>query len=104
MATVTEQQGQIADAFQAGRRMGFAVSALALGLVAFLSLLGMEKAILAIVLGSLAIRGAKPGALARRLGTVAVGLGGLFLVTIPVLLLVFWDRVVEFVRLLSTLS
>jgi hypothetical protein len=40
MASVSEDRGQIADAFQAGRRMGFAVSALALGLVAFLSLLG----------------------------------------------------------------
>ena len=54
-------------------------SALALGLVAFLSLLGMEKAILAIVLGSVAIRGAARGTLARRLGSVAIGLGGLFL-------------------------
>jgi len=104
MAIATDQAGQLTDAYAAGRRTGFAVSALALSLVAFLSLLGAEKAILALVLGSLAIRGAKPRTLARRLGSVAIGLGGLFLVTMAVVLVVFWDRVVEFVQLLQKLS
>jgi hypothetical protein len=36
-------------AYEAGRRVGFGVSALLLGFVTFLSLLGAEKAILAIV-------------------------------------------------------
>jgi hypothetical protein len=104
MASGIEQPGQIADAYVAGRRMGFAVSALAMSLVAFLSLLGLEKAILAIVLGSLAIREAKRGTLARRLGSVAIGLGALYPVTVAVVLWVFRDRVVEFVRLLQNLS
>ena len=55
MATGQEQEEQIAEAFNAGRRVGFGVSALVLSFVAFLSLLGAEKAILAIVLGTLAV-------------------------------------------------
>lgn len=75
-----------------------------LSLVSFVSLLGAEKAILAIVLGAMAARGAARGALARKLGVAAVCIGGSFLVTLAVLLVVYWGKVAELVQLLQKLS
>lgn len=99
-----EEGKHAAAAFDAGRRIGFGISALALSLVAFLSMLGLEKAILAMVLGALALRGREGGPLARRLGIWAIAIASLFIVTAAVMLLVFWDKAVEFIRLLETLS
>lgn len=92
------------EAYNAGRRAAFGVSALALALVSFLSLLGAEKAILAIVLGVLAVRGSNAGTLSRQLGRAAIVLGTVFLITVAVVLVVYWDKAVELVRLLQQLS
>ena len=99
-----EGAGPLADAFDAGRRAGLAVAALALSVVAFLSLLGAEKAILALVLAAAALRGARAGAPARRLAVAAVVLATLFLITVAVVLVVFWDQLAELVALLEKLS
>ena len=104
MTTSGEHVDKTTEAYDAGRRVGFGVSALALGLVAFLSLLGAEKAILAIALGVLAVRGNDSSPLSRRLGSAAIVLGVVFLLTVGVVLVVFWDQAVEFVRLLQQLS
>jgi uncharacterized BrkB/YihY/UPF0761 family membrane protein len=104
MTTSGEYVNRTADAYDAGRRVGFGVSALALSLVTFLTLLGAEKAILAIALGALAVRGNDPSPTSRRLGSVAIVLGIVFLLTVGVVLVVFWDQAVEFVRLLQQLS
>jgi hypothetical protein len=104
MTTPGEHADKIAMAYDAGRRVGFGVSAMVLSFVTFLSLLGAEKAILAIVLGALAIRGSKSGTLSRRLGRTAIALGVVFLLTMGIVLMVFWDQAVEFVRLLQQLS
>lgn len=104
MSAINEPQGRLEEAFLTGRRVGFGISALALGLVSFLSLLGTEKALLAIVLGALAIRGSAPGSSPRRLGLVAIGLGSLFIFSGVVLLVVFWDHVSKFIQLLHQIS
>ncbi len=104
MATGEIRRGELTDAFRAGRRVGFGISELVLSLVGFLSLLGAEKAILAIVLGTLAIRGSARGALARRLGVTAICLGAAFLLTMVVVLIVFRGQVLEFVQMLHKLS
>jgi len=91
-------------AYDAGRRTGFAISALVLSLVAFLSLLGAEKAILAMVLGALAIRGGQKKTAAARLGLAAVVLGLVWFVSMAVLLVFFWPKVIELVNLLQRLS
>jgi hypothetical protein len=104
MATGEGGREEMTDAFSAGRRVGFGISALVLSLVGFLSLLGAEKAILAIVLGALAIRGSGQGALARRLGVIAICLGIVYLLTIVVVLIVFRGQVLEFVQMLHKLS
>jgi hypothetical protein len=104
MTTPQEHVDKTRTAYDAGRRVGFGISALALGLVTFLSLLGAEKAILAIALGALAVRGSDPSPLSRRLGSAAIVLGVVFLLTVGVALVVCWDQAVEFVRLLQQLS
>ena len=104
MTTLVKNVDKTAEAYDTGRRVGFGMSALALGLVTFLSLLGAEKAILAIVLGALAIRGSDARTLSRRLGSAAIILGVVFLLTVGVVLVVFWDQAVELVRILQQLS
>jgi len=104
MATEEIGREEIADAFCAGRRVGFGISALVLSLVGFLGLLGAEKAILAIILGALAIRGSSQGALARRMGVIAICLGTVFLLTLVVVLIVFRGQLLEFVQMLHKLS
>jgi hypothetical protein len=104
MASLEQSRAQVTEAYDAGRRVGFAVSALAMSLVAFLSLLGAEKAILAIVLGAVAVRGGRPGTLARRLGIAAMAVSVVFLVTAAVVLALFWGRFVEAIKTLQQLS
>jgi hypothetical protein len=93
-----------ARAFAEGRRAGLGTAALAAGVISFVSLLGVEKALLAVVLGVLAIRGAAAGASARRLGLAAILLGGLFVATLAVLLALFHDKFAELLRQLQQLS
>jgi hypothetical protein len=104
MATVSPGQQPIVEAFDAGRRAGLAVAAVALGVVTFLSLLGLEKAGLAIILGVLALRGHNAGVATRRLAMAAIGLGTLFVVTAAILLGLYWDRLSHFLAELQKLS
>src|SRR5687768_2999709 len=95
---VSAVQDPVAQAFAAGRRAGLATAAMALSLVAFLSLLGAEKALLAIALGLLARRGSQPGSAGHRLATVAICVATVFLVSITFILIVFWDDLVGLVN------
>ncbi len=104
MSTGEIRRDDLTDAYCAGRRVGFGISALALSLVGFLSLLGAEKAILAMVLGGLAIRQSGRGTLARRLGITAICLAALFLATMIVVLVVFQDQLLGFLQMLHKLS
>ena len=97
-------ENQLTQAFDAGRRAGLATAAMALSLVAFLSLLGAEKAILAIALGVLALRGSQPGSAGRRLATVAIVVASAFLVSITFILIMFWNELVGLVAHLRQLS
>ena len=97
-------QDPLARAFEDGRRAGLATAAVAVGLIAFLSLLGAEKAILAIALGLLARRGARPGSAGRKLAAMAIAVGTVFLVSIAFILIVFWDDLVGLINLLQQLS
>src|SRR5437588_749149 len=97
-------QDPLAQAFEDGRRAGLATAAMALSLVAFLSLLGAEKALLAIALGLLARRGAQPGSAGRRLATVAIGVSTVFLVSIALILIRFWNELVDLVLYFRQLS
>ncbi|MCA9443655.1 MAG: hypothetical protein KC964_22835 [Candidatus Omnitrophica bacterium] len=104
MVENSESNDRLMAAYEAGRRVGMGVSAVALGCVTFLSLLGVEKALLTIVLGILACKGSPPAPFARKLGLVSIALGVVFLVTAAVLLVTFHQEFAEFVKLLQTLS
>lgn len=104
MTSTPSGQEPIAEAFNTGRRAGLAIAALALAVVAFLSLLGMEKAGLAIILGVLALRGTNAGTVTRRLAIAAIGLGTLFIITVVILAAVYWDRLVHIIVELQKLS
>ncbi len=77
--------------------MAFAAASVTLGICAFISLLGVEKAILAIVFGVLAMKngGACP---AKRLGLARFGvlLGILHILLVAVLLTLFREEVMRF--------
>jgi len=94
----------VQQAFAAGRRAGFGLAAVVMSGVAFLNLLSAEKAIVAIVFGLLAVRGAAAGSQAKRLGTAAVAIGIVFLLMEVVLLAFFWEELAEFVRMLDKLA
>ncbi len=81
-----------------------AVAALAVGLISFLSLLGMEKAGLAILLGLLALRGSGAGAATRKLALTGIGLGVVFLVSAALLLVLYWERLMHFLAEVQKLS
>ncbi len=104
MDTREHPRDQMMSSYDTGRRTGFGIAALALGCVSFLSLLGLEKAVLAIVLGGLAMRGAPQGNLSRRLGTAGIVLGIAFIMTAVVVLLVFHDKLMILIQALKDLS
>ncbi|HTL51181.1 MAG TPA: hypothetical protein VL860_01265 [Planctomycetota bacterium] len=93
-----------AEAYQAGQRSGLAIAAVAASAVAFISLLGIEKALLAVVLALLARRGAALPTPARKLSGIALGLSGLYAAFFVTVLVLFHDKVAEFIRLLQQLS
>lgn len=92
-----------AAALSRGRAEGFAISALALGALSFIQLLGTEKALLAIVLAILALRAA-PSPRARIHSRIAIGLGLLYLAITLTALILFRDRFAELIRLLQSLG
>lgn len=94
---------QSRDAHSHGRAEGFAISALALGALSFIQLLGTEKALLAIVLAILALRAA-PSPHSRTHSRIAIGLGVLYLVITLTALILFRDRFAELIRLLQSLG
>ena len=85
-----------------GQKLAFSAASLTLGICSFISLLGMEKAILAIIFGVLAMRNsnARP---AMRLGFARSGvvLGVLQIVLVAVLLIVFREEVMRFFEFLE---
>jgi hypothetical protein len=104
MSTAEQPPEAMTEAFCAGRRVGFGISALSLVLITFVSMLGVEKVILAMILGRLAIRGSARGTQAYRLGVAAIRIGICFLVAFAVGLIVFWGRVIEFFEALQRIS
>ena len=99
------RRGDLEDeVYRAGFWRGVGLSAIVLSFVTYLSLLGFEKAILAIVLGVFTMRGApkRSPAWIGGLGAVAVAVG--FIVCAGVMLAVNWGKFVELITLLQKLS
>jgi hypothetical protein len=89
-----------------GQKYAFATVSLVLGISCFVNLLGLEKAILAIVFGWLALR-ANPAPILkehRLWAKVGVVFGILPLIILPVILILNYDRLRELIECLSKMS
>ncbi len=89
-----------------GQKYAFATVSLVLGIFCFVNLLGLEKPILAIIFGWLALRSVpEPKLTQHRIwAKVGVVLGTIVLILLPVLIIINFDRLREFVEILSRLN
>ena len=94
------------SAFVLGQRYTLATVALGLALLSFLNLAGIEKAILAIVLGVKALqRTPQPALEARRgLARIGIGLAAAHVVLVVTIILLNLDRLGRFVEALRAMS
>jgi hypothetical protein len=93
-------------AFVLGQKYAFVTVALVLALSIFVNLLGMEKSILAIIFAFLALRRepAPPLSERRRWGKVAITLGIIHLILLPMLILLNIEKLRSVLELLKTLQ
>ena len=89
-----------------GQKYAFATASLVLGVCCFVNLLGLEKAILAIVFGWLALRANPAPALTEHRTWAKAGmvLGILPLVILPIIIILNFDRLRELIDVLSKVS
>lgn len=94
----------LSAAYLRGRRAGLAAGALAAAVVAFVNLLGLEKALLAATLAFLALQRMPAGAPGRKLAVAAACAAGAYAVTWLVILAVFHEKLFELFQLLQKLG
>lgn len=87
-----------------GYRLGLATAALALSVVAFVNMLGIEKSVLAAVLALLAMQGTRPIDQLLRRGKAALLISALYAVTIVTVLVLFHDKLSELIHLMQKLG
>jgi hypothetical protein len=89
-----------------GQKYAFATVSLVLGISCFTNLLGLEKAILAIVFGWLALRANPAPALTehRVWAKAGIVLGILPLILLPAILILNYDRVKELIDIFVKMS
>lgn len=107
MAERSEFSNDGGDAYDAGRRAGLSIGALAASLVAFVSLLGLEKALLALTLAILALAGGRRGGgrrSGRRMAACAIGVSCVYIVTYAVILIVFRSQLAKLLHLMQQLG
>lgn len=89
-----------------GQKYAFATASLVMGIACYINLLGMEKALVAILFGWMALRPMPAPRLVshRNWGITGIVLGSILLVLVPTLLLLNMDRIAELIEALSKLS
>ena len=99
-------ENQTRNSLILGQKYAFATVSLVLGVFSFVNLLGLEKPILAIIFGWLALRTtpAPPLTEHRAWAKAGVVLGSIVLVVLPTLIIMTLDRLREFVDILSKLN
>ena len=99
-------ENQTRNSLILGQKYAFATASLILGIFSFINLLGLEKPILAIIFGWLALRAAPEPRLTehRVWAKTGVVLGSIVLVVVPTLIILNLDRLREFVDVLSKLN
>jgi len=99
-------ENQTRNSLILGQKYAFATASLILGIFSFINLLGLEKPILAIIFGWLALRAIPEPRLTehRVWAKTGVVLGSIVLVVVPTLIVLNFDRLREFVEVLSKLN
>src|ERR1044071_3961602 len=99
-------ENQTRDSLILGQKYAFATASLILGICSFVNLLGLEKPILAIIFGWLALRAQPaPQLKEHRLWAKAgVTLGTIVVIVVPILIILNFDRLREFIEVLSKLN
>ncbi|HEX3185247.1 MAG TPA: DUF4190 domain-containing protein [Pyrinomonadaceae bacterium] len=99
-------ENQTRNSLILGQKYAFATASLILGIFSFINLLGLEKPILAIIFGWLALRAVPEPRLTehRVWAKTGVVLGSIVLVVLPTLIVLNFDRLREFVEVLSKLN
>ena len=89
-----------------GQKYAFATASLLLGIFSFVNLLGLEKPILAIIFGFLALRtNPAPQLTEHRVwAKTGVVLGSIVLIVVPTLIILNWHELQELIDLLMKLS
>src|SRR4030095_7532397 len=89
-----------------GQKYAYATISLLLGIACFINLAGLEKAILAVVFGRLALAASPSPVLKDRRGWAKTGLalGTVMLVIVPTIILLNLDRLRTFVEAISRLA
>jgi hypothetical protein len=100
------QENQTRESLILGQKYAFATVSLILGIFSFVNLLGLEKPILAIIFGWLALRTKPaPQLTQHRLWAKAgVTLGAIILIAVPIFIIFNFDRLRELVEVLSKLN
>jgi apolipoprotein N-acyltransferase len=91
------------DSLVLGQKYAYATAALVMGLISYINLLSMEKAIVALVFGWLALRSTPaPALIGRRWAAITgVVLAGFLLVAVPVTLALHRDQLASVIRTLQ---
>ena len=79
--------------YQDGFRAGIATAALAVSIIAYLSVLGLEKSLLAGVLGFLALRGGSAGRVVARRGRLALVFAAVHIVLLIVVVVFYHEEI-----------
>jgi len=89
-----------------GQKYAFATASLVTGIACYVNLLGLEKAVLAILFGWLALKSSPAPALSAHRGWAKTGLvlGVIPWVLMPALLVWNWDRVLRVIGALQNLK
>ena len=99
-------ENQTRESLILGQKYAFATVSLILGIFSFVNLLGLEKPILAIVFGWLALRTQPAPQLTqhRVWAKTGVVLGTIVLIVVPTLIILNFQRLQEFIEVLSKLD
>ena len=97
---------QTRESLIVGQKYAFATASLILGIFSFVNLLGLEKPILAIIFGWLALRSQPAPQLTqhRVWAKTGVVLGTIVLIVVPTLIILNFHRLQEFIEILSKLD
>jgi hypothetical protein len=99
-------ESQTRESLILGQKYAFATASLILGIFSFVNLLGLEKPILAIIFGWLALRTQPAPQLTqhRVWAKTGVVLGTIVLIVVPTLIILNFHRLQEFIEILSKLD